>query len=47
MKANFKIKNNDEDNEHKIVEDKNSTDMTEEEFDKKGINMWTYRSKQK
>jgi len=33
MKANFKIKKNDEDNEHKIVEDKNSTDMTEEEFE--------------
>jgi|TARA_B110000467_G_C17937742_1_gene273213 hypothetical protein len=43
MKANFKIKEEDKGNVEN--EDKKSTEMTEEEFAKKGENVWTYRSK--
>ncbi len=47
MKANFKINKNDEEpknNESSIEEEK---DVTDEEFMKKGMNVWTYRSKSK
>ena len=47
MKANFKIKK--EDGKSNVIEneDKKSTEKAEEEFAKNGINVWTYRSKQK
>ena len=45
MKANFKIKDDDDKNDRIESEDKKSTSMTEEEFVKKGENVWTYRSK--
>jgi hypothetical protein len=43
MKANFKIKEEDKGKDEN--ENKKSTEMTDEEFGKKGENVWTYRSK--
>jgi len=47
MKANFKIKKEDEESNAIKNEDKKATERAEEEFAKNGINVWTYRSKQK
>ena len=48
MKANFKIRKDTDSTDIKkssILEEDKKNLMTEEEFVKKGINVWTYRTK--
>ena len=47
MKANFKINNDDDELENKELSTEEKKDVTDEEFVKKGMNVWTYRSKSK
>ncbi|WP_182129678.1 hypothetical protein [Nitrosopumilus sp. b3] len=44
MKANFKIKKDEEQNNNEELSSKEK-EITNEEFIKKGMNVWTYRSK--
>lgn len=45
MKANFKINKDEKSKNDKPV--KTKKDVTNEEFEKNGMNVWTYRSKSK
>ena len=47
MKANFKINNDDDKPEKKELPTEEKKDVTDKEFVKKGMNVWTYRSKSK
>jgi len=45
MKANFKINEDDEESKNNEVSIEEKNDTSNEEFIKKGMNVWTYRSK--
>ena len=45
MKANFKIKKDDEQKNNKEQPQIEKKEINDDEFMKKGMNVWTYRSK--
>jgi len=47
MKANFKINKDEEKRKNKELSSVEKKEITDEEFLKKGMNVWTYRSKSK